>query len=116
MNEILKQLKRNTLIRCQIEENYENYQKHGVFIAMFHKYDENKNTIDIGHPLSVINGECDCGGMYTTLEHIPNIFPLEKGDYEKWKKAYQQFHNEIIEEKGYDFCEEVTDEYINFFM
>ena len=58
----------------------------------------------IGHPLSLETGEIDAGGYFFYKQLKPKPVTLEQ--IELWKKKYEEFHEMILEENGYDMCEE----------
>lgn len=74
-------------------------------LTLFHEHDKFDYYL-WGHPLNVKTNFMEAGAIGCFLSDIHNIEPVTKEEYIEWKKQYEQFHSEVIEEKGYDFCEE----------
>jgi hypothetical protein len=58
----------------------------------------------IGHPMCLETGTIDAGGYY--FDTRPNAKPITMEQYELWKSKYEEFHEMVLEEDGFDMCEE----------
>ena len=69
----------------------------------FPKYPLN---MSIGHPIDTNTKEMMCGGSFFTTDKLVSIKPATDDEKELWKKLYIEFHKDILDEKGYDWCAE----------
>ena len=76
-------------------------------IASFVQHDD---RFDLGHPYDVTKKNIGCGRCANYLiEDIVSISPITEDEFQTWKSAYIKFHREVVDDKGYDACEENID-------
>ena len=81
--------------------------EHVHCIGVYLGYNEKHKYVTIGHPIDVDTNEMFAGeiSMYDddnyTITEVPDETWLDG-----WYSLYEDFHNEVVAEKGYDFCEQ----------
>ena len=76
----------------------------GKYIAFF-EYVEKLKYYELNHPLEVSSSFVVSGGANFNPDDIIEIREATDEEFNLWKEKYEEFHKEVIEEKGYDFCE-----------
>jgi RNA polymerase subunit RPABC4/transcription elongation factor Spt4 len=64
----------------------------------------------IGHPYDTELKRVRCGKAFNPcIDYGEGVSQITKEEFETWKSEYMKFHKEIMEEAGYDSCEEDID-------
>ena len=70
----------------------------------------NSNYIRLGHPMHQKTGYISCGSSHMSVEDallkIEEIKVPRQKDIDNWIYKYNEFHESIISDKGYDSCAE----------
>jgi len=95
------------LVRMRYAYEWRDFSDYYDVICSIVEINEKHGYIYIGHPYDLKKKEMFAGQAGIRYDQDDyEIFPTCELDLLLWQNEYEKFHNEVIAEKGYDFCEE----------
>jgi len=77
----------------------------GTFLTLL-RYDEHFKRCYLSHPCDINDDyNVDCGEASFDYSDVAGVIPASDEEFAIWKTKYEGFHNEVMQDKGYDTCE-----------
>lgn len=92
----------NKVVKIKTSENWSDGKKETEYLALVL---EPKMRAEISYPYDLKLKCVECGARSFEPSDIISISPVTKEEFVLWRKEYQNFHNDMVADKGFDPCE-----------